>query len=348
MNFKALIVPGVAGVAAVAWTAPAMADGHDVEDRIASMEQRVKYLEERVASQDQMIVEKDAMLSGMSDGWFNSVAVGGAIELELVSESPAGEDSTTSAGVAKAELAIAAAIDDEVSGEIVVKHDDGTIVIDAVTVTFEPADTGLAVTGGEQGLPFGVFDTNLVSDPLTKDLGDTGAVSLLIGGGVDLMSWSAFALNSADDEFGENYGVALGLAMEGKDAEFGLDVSWINDIANDGNPGGIAASARASVGAFSALAELVTALDSGNSEAEPSAWMVETAFGFALGDRDATAAVGFQGSEDVEGLAETRMLVGISVDVWDNVGVGVEWKQEEFAGQDGSNDTIAVLLAAEF
>ena len=49
MNFNILILPGVATVAALAWTAPAMADDV-VEDRLASMEQRVKYLEKRVAS----------------------------------------------------------------------------------------------------------------------------------------------------------------------------------------------------------------------------------------------------------------------------------------------------------
>ena len=348
MNFNILIVPGVATVAALAWTAPAMADDV-VEDRLASMEQRVKYLEERVAAQDQTIVEKEreiSALSGMADGWFNSVAIGGVIEVELVSSSPSGEDSSTEAGVATAELAIAAAINDEFSGEILLESDDDDIVLADAFLTYEPG--GFSVSVGQQGLPFGVFDTNLVSDPLTEELGDTSGVSVLMGGEADLLNWSVFALNSADDQFAENYGVALGLAMEGDVTEFGLDVSWINDIANDGNPQGIAASARGSLGPFSALGEMVTGIDSGESDAEPSTWMVEAAYAFVLGDRDATAAVGFQGSEEIEDLAETRMLVGISVDVWENVGVGVEWKQEEFAGDDGSADTIAVLLGAEF
>lgn len=335
MNFKALIVPGVAGVAAVAWTGPAMADGHDVEDRIASMEQRVKYLEERVASQDQMIVEKDAMLSGMSDGWFNSVAVGGVVELELVNE-----DSSVSAGLAKVELGIAAAIDDEWGAEVVVENDEGSIALADAFLTYEPG--GLSVSAGQQTLPFGVYYTNLVSDPLTKELGETGDVSLVIGGGADLMSWSVFGLNSADGEFGDNYGVALGFALEGDDTSFGINVSWINDIANDGNPQGIAARAIGSVGPMSAMAEIVTALNSEDSE--PSAWAVEAAYEFDLGDQGAMAAIGFQGSEDAD-LPETLMLVGISVDVWENVGVGIEWKQDD---DDDSADTLTVLLAANF
>ena len=113
---------GVATVAALAWNAPAMADDM-VEDKLATMEQRIKYLEERVASQDQMIVEKEGEIAGLSDGWFNSVSIGGVIELELVNESPAVEDSTISAGVGKVELGIGAAINDEWGGEIVVKED---------------------------------------------------------------------------------------------------------------------------------------------------------------------------------------------------------------------------------
>ena len=49
MKRTGLTTLGVATVAVAAWSAPAMADGHDVEDRISSMEQRVKYLEDRVA-----------------------------------------------------------------------------------------------------------------------------------------------------------------------------------------------------------------------------------------------------------------------------------------------------------
>jgi len=181
---------GVATVAALAWNAPAMA-GDMVEDKLEALQERIKYLEDRVASQDQMIVEKEGEMAGLSDGWFNNVSVGGVIELELVSESPAGEDSTTSAGVATAELGIAAAINDEWGAEVLLEEDDGIKLADAF-VTYEPASAGLSAAMGLQTLPFGVYETNLVSDPLTKGIGETAHTSLVLGGEAAQFGWTLF------------------------------------------------------------------------------------------------------------------------------------------------------------
>ena len=358
---------GIAAVAALAWHGPAMADD-SVEERLATMEQRIKYLEERVAAQDQVIVEKDraiSALSGQEDAWFNSVEIGGVIELELVSESPADGDSSTEIGVGKAELAIGAALDDQFSGEIVVKEDDG-IVLDGATVTYGPGG-GLSATGGLQGLPFGVYDTNLISDPLTKKLGETGDVALVLGGEADQFTWSLFAFDGDNAPESEDniagFGAGLGFAVEGEASEFGLDVSLINHFGDSDTLGdvasytdqvpGVAASARGRVGPASLLIETVAALDTLEAEefgAQPSAWMVEAAYDFALGSRDATAAVSLQGTREAAAteLPETRMLLGISVGISENVGLGVEWAQSEGYGGGGSDNAITVQLAAEF
>ena len=339
---------GVATVAALALNAPAMA-GDMVEDKLETMEQRIKYLEDRVASQDQMIVEKEGEIAGLADGWFNSVSVGGAIELELVAESPAEGDGSTSAGVGKAELGVAAAINDEWGGEIIVKHDDGTIVLDEAFLTFESGG-GISASAGEQGVPFGVYDTNLVSDPLTKDFGDTGGVSLVLGGEAGQLNWNLFALQPEEGQFAENHGIAVGFAMEGDGGEFGLDVSWINGLANAMDVQGAAVSARGSFGPASALVEYVTALEAPEGEATPTAWSAEAAYGFEMMGRDATFAIGAGGTDDGEAaeLAEARLRAGVSVDVWDGVGIGIEWSQTDEYDPADSADAIIVLLAAEF
>ena len=356
MKFTGLTALGVATAGALAWNAPAMADDM-VEDRLATMEQRVKYLEERVAAQDQMIVEKESEISALSDGWFNSVAIGGAIELELVSESAAGEDSTMSAGVGKAELGIAAAINDEWGGEIVVENDDGTIALADAFVTYEPGG-GLSAAMGQQTLPFGVYDTNLVSDPLTKELGETALTSLVLSGEAAPFGWSLFTYSADDEETIDGFGVGLGTAMEGDDSEFGIDVAWISNIGDsDGlsgqledDVGGLSASARGSIGPVSALVELVAAMGSSGSDAEPSAWHAEAAYSFDLMGKEATAAVGAGGTSDAAaaGLAETLMLLGISVGIAEGVGLGIEWSQSEGYDAAGADDAITVLLAAEF
>ena len=117
MKFNDLTGYGVAVAVALAWSSPALAGGQ-VEDRVATMESRVKYLENRVAAQDEIIMAKERELSALSaeDAWFNRIEIGGVIELELVNTNPGEGPSDTEAGVATAELAIAVAIDDGVTG----------------------------------------------------------------------------------------------------------------------------------------------------------------------------------------------------------------------------------------
>ena len=355
MKFTGLTALGVATAGALALNAPVMADDM-VEDKLATMEQRIKYLEERVASQDQMIVDKEGEIASLSDGWFNSVSIGGAIELELVSESPAGGESSMSAGVGTAELGIGAAINDEWGGEIVIENDGGTIVLADAFVTYEPGG-GLAASMGQQGLPFGVYETNLISDPLTKDLGDTAHPSLVLSGEAAQLNWSLLTYSVDGEERIDGMGIGLGTAMEGDDSTFAVDVAWISDIGDsDGLSGqfeddvlGMSAGARGSVGPVSAIVEFVTALDS-DGGAEPSAWHAEAAYSFDLMGRGATAAVGASGTSDAAAaeLAETLMLLGISLDIAEGVGLGLEWAQSEGYDAAGTDNAITVLLAAEF
>ena len=351
---------GIAAVAALAWHGPAMADD-SVEERLATMEQRIKYLEERVAAQDQVIVEKDraiSALSGQEDAWFNSVEIGGVIELELVSERPAGEDSGMSAGVGTAELGIAAAINDQWGGEIVVENDGGAIALADAFLTYEPGDTPFSATLGLQTLPFGVYDTNLISDPLTKELGETGHTSVVLGGEAGQFGWSLFTYYVDEESRIDGLGAVLGVAMEGDDSAFGVDVSWISDIGDsDGLSGqfaddvpGMSANARGSIGPVSAMLEFLTAFNAEGSDAEPSAWSAEAAYSFDLMGREATAAVGASGTDGAAAaeLAETLILLGISVGISENVGLGIEWSQREGYEAAGADDAITVLLAAEF
>ena len=347
---------GVAAAAALlGLRAPAMAHDTD-EDRLAVLEQRIKYLEDRLAAQDRAIVDKESEIAALSDGWFNRVSVGGTIELELVSEKPAGEDSTTSADVGTVELAIGAGINDEWSGEVVVENDDGTIALLDAFLTYDPG-SGLSAAMGQQTLPFGVYETNLVSDPLTLELGETAHTSLVLSGGADRFDWFLLGYHDGGDTI-DGFGIGFGTVMEGGESSVGLNAAWLSDIGDsDGLDGfseedmqGMSASAQVSVGPVSAIVEFVAALESNGSGAEPSAWHAEAAYGFDLMGREAVFAVGTGGTEDAAAaeLAETLTLAGISVGIADGIGLGVEWSQREGYDGGGADEAITVLLAAEF
>ena len=374
MKFNELTGYVVAAAVAVAWSAPTLADGA-VEDRLATLESRIKYLENRVAAQDEIIAAKERELSALSaeDAWFNRVEIGGVLELELVNEDPGGVPSDTGADIATAELAIAVAINETVTSEIVLaRDDDDGIELDTATVTFEPSDVPLAVTVGKQGVPFGVYDTNLISDPLTLVLGETtGEKALVLGGEAGSMSWSVFGFpgeNEPEEDHVASFGGGVGWASGTESSEISLSLSWISHIGESDTlrensyskeVSGASASLAGRFGAFSTLFEYVTAtgdfpadeLAFNGHGASPSALNIEAGYDFNLGGNDATIAIGFSSSEEAEsaGLDETLLRLGVSGNVSENVGLGVEWSRSEGYGEaEEANKALTLLLGVEF
>ena len=371
MRFNGLKGYGVVAAVTIAWSAPALADGQ-IEDRVARMESRIKYLENRVAAQDEIIVAKERELSALSaeDAWFNRVEIGGVIELELVNTDPGGGLSDTEAGVATAELGITAAISETVTGEIVLTEDDG-IQLDTATLTFESSDMPFAMTAGQQGVPFGVYDTYLISDPLTLVLGETtGEMAVVLGGEAGPMSWSLFGFdgdNPPDEDHVASFGGGVGWATGTESSEFSLSLAWISHIGESDTLGensyseevpGASASLMGRFGALSTLLEYVTAIGEFEADelpfdgrgAKPSALNIEAAYDFAVGGNDATVAIGISSSTEAEsaGLDETLMRLGVSGSVSENVGLGFEWSRSEGYGDAEDTKTLTLLLSAEF
>ena len=188
------------------------------------------------------------------------------------------------------------------------ENDDGTIALADAFVTCEPGG-GLSASAGQQAVPFGVYDTNLISDPLPKGIGDTAGVSLVLAGEAGQLGGSLFsfdAQNVPEDEGNiAGFGAGLGFAAEADGAEFGVNVSWINHVGDSGEIGGaepafaemasgMAASASARLGPASVLLETAAVLNSLEAEdfdgsgSQPSAWSFEVAYDFALGDTHAS------------------------------------------------------------
>ena len=126
---------------------------------------------------------------------------------------------------------------------------------------------------------------------------------------------------------------------------------------------GISASAALTVGSITVLGEYLGAMDTfgpdyiefGDYGAKPSAWMVEAAYGFELGGKEATLAASYQTTDEALALElpKKRVLVGLSAEVMDGLSLGFEWARDTDYGADegGSGedtDTFTVLLAAEF
>ena len=373
-----------AALALIAFNVPALAQT-SIEERLANMERRVQYLEQRIADQDKVIIEKERVISrleGQEDAWFNGLEIGGVVEVEGAYAQPDEGDSASDIAIATVELGVAAEIHDWVGAEIVVLYEGEDVEIDVATLTIAPHEDGLSLTASQQYAPFGTFETNMVSDPLTLELGEAGETGVLVGASLSGLSGSAFVFkgdnNSGGDDRIGGFGAAVGHAMEFGGIELGLDVSYINDISDsDGitdalglgddvavdRVPGLAAGVQLQLSNLSFISEVLTALEDFQADemefdgggAQPSSWMVEAAYSFDLAGREATVAVSYQGTEEALALElpETRALAALSVPVVDGVALAVEWANDSHygtgvGGSGGNDNNVTVQLAAEF
>jgi hypothetical protein len=281
--------------------------------------------------------------------------LGGVIEVEATS----GED-TSDIAVATAELGIGAEINEKVSGEVVLLHEAGEpdpIVVDVATVSLAFSDT-FSVTAGQSYAPFGVFDSNMISDPLTLEMAETAVSSIQADIASGALTTSLYTFNGTnEDEEIDNWGASIGYEAESFSVALGY-------IANIGDSDGIAAetidsevpgmsvSASAGFGAFSLIGEYIAASDdfkagdgSFTAEAQPSASNVELAYTAGA----TTFAVGQQNTDEAEelGLPETRTLAAISHEFMENTTLALEYaSDEDYAGEESS--MVTAQIAVEF
>lgn len=347
-----------------------------LEDRLAAMEKRMAYLEQRVASQDRVIEEKNAQIAELSGastggagGWFQSVEIGGVVEVEVGHSDNGGANDTTDVAVPTVELGVAAQINDWIGAEVVALYEDdgthsGQFDIDTAMVTIADPDNIWFVNAGQYVVPFGVYDTHMVSDPLTLEVGETGDAALEVGIQQHGMFASAYVFNGDQPHNdGAAWGVAAGYEGQASGFEFAGQLGYINDLAesdaivDDGTrmtdeAGAWIASITISSGNFTFIGEYLAATDtlSGYGE-EPSVFNLEAGMGFDMGGMPATFAIGYQGSDDAAatagGLAEQRLLAALTVEVLDGTSIALEVAQEEdYAGVE--TNSVTGLLAVEF
>ena len=349
------------GVTALVLTTPALAE-QSVEDRLPAMEKRIQYLKQRGADQDNVIVEKDRQIAEATGEpqWAQGLEISGAIEIEAVYDKPAGEESTSSVDVDTAEVGIAAEVNDWTSAELVLAYDVDAekVDVDSATATLGPPDGPWSLTAGKLTLPFGTYETGMISDPVTLELGETDDVAAVFEVSSGGLSASLFGLHGESEKF-ENFGVSAGYSVETGTwpSTLGLNVSYIHEIRSDRVADseafvelpGIAASARVGAGPSSLTGEYVKALDEQNGS-QPSAWMVEAVFEFEFLGKGAAVAAGYQATQEAAGLGlpESRMLLGLAVELMDGVGLSMEWKQDDAYDSDRKDTAITGALTLEF
>lgn len=374
MNKTVLAMAGAAILAPL----PTLAQ-QGVQQELDGLRERLDYLEQRVRSQDETIAERDTELEALREG--PSVGIGAVVEVEAGYAESYDGGSESDLVLATAEIGLVAQISEAVSGELTLLYEDnGESPLDVDVAAFTVAGAAGSLMAGQVYVPFGVYDTHLVSDPLTLEIGETRETALQGNFGSGNVSWSAY-LFKGDNR--KNFGTSDDIDNFGFSATFGSEesalsatIGYINDIGDsdgiqDGlatndvadHVAGIAVSARYETERLVLIGEYVDALDAfaptelafGAAGAEPAAWNVEIGVPFVLGGRESLFAFGVQGTEEALALElpKRRLLAALSVPVREGVTFSFEWAHDTYydeaeGGTGASADTVTAQLAVEF
>jgi len=324
-----------------------------------------------------------ALENALGQGIVQQVQISGAIEAELGYSNDYDDVSESDADLTTLELGLDVALTDFFSGFALMKwEEDGGegVFLDEGGITLGSVDEyGVAVIVGKLYVPFGVYETGMISDPLTLELGETreGAVVGEFGRGG--FRGAIYAFNSAigddaDDDMIDSFGVVAGYVYETATVSVDVSAGWISNLTSSGgfsdylNDAGIAfvddytagatVSAVVNISEFTLIGEYLTALDDDYLMAEnsqPATWSLEFGYGFEISGHGVSIAATYQGSDEaaILGLPEVRIGAVFGFDITEGLGIALEYVHDEdydssVGGTGNSADALTCQLALEF
>ena len=284
-----------------------------------------------------------------------NVTISGLIEVQAGFESYFDDTNTSDIWLETADFEIGFEPNEWVNGYVYIcwYDDDESFDLDEAVVNLGNTDKyPVTLSVGKMYVPFGVFETNMVSDPLTQEFGETRKVAFKINGEYKNVYGSVYTFNGDVDEVGEEdkircFGANIGYTMETEKVEMDLGLDYINNIMESFGfqdnyddmelqdyADGLSAHAVVSSGPVKVIGEYVTAMDDIEFTDEkidaPKAWNMEVGYNFKALNKDAIVGVSYQGTDNTPGwLPEKRLMGTAGVNLTDHVGVAVEYRHDE-------------------
>ncbi|WP_298039358.1 LbtU family siderophore porin [uncultured Desulfuromonas sp.] len=352
---------------------PAFASSQDPKGD--SLEGRMQALESTQAEIYHTLAEKKA--AGLASRITERITLSGLIEVEATAEgidfADGGSDAASDLVLATAQLGFGLELTESLSGDLIFlfEEDATDLEVDEAAVNLELGPWSGRI--GRQYLPFGVYNSHFVSDPLTLELGETRETALLAGYGRDLFTVSAFVFNGDAEKAGaedhiRDWGVSLAVTpLEG----IALGASYLSDLADTDADllGGADYGERTGawsaylvaawrqlefsgeyLGATGAFAAADLDADGNGAGDEPAAWNLEIAW-YPSGTLEVAAR--YEGSDQFAGQPETQYGLCTSWGAWENVSLSLEFLHGEFeaafaeAGEE-ERELVTAQLAFEF
>jgi len=357
LSVDAGIVPALLGALGM-FAAPVMAKDRTSQQKIDTLEKRV-----------------DALAAQSPPDPLHSLS--GLIEIEAGWAEDYDGQSDSDLTLSTVELGLEAELSESLSARLLLLYEEGEeseLEVDEAVVSLAlPGWGGTYMDLGRQYVPFGRYDTALVSDPLALELAETRETAGLLGWQGNDIYASAWVFRGETRHDVSNLGLNLGTTFVAGSMEWGLGGAYTTslgdadalqgEVAGGKRVGGYNAYLTVGHGQFTLAAEYVTAanrfhvdqLEFAGQGARPDAWGVELTYEPKGLRRPVTLAMAAQGTNEALALElpRNRWLVGVSVEIMDQLSVSAEYSHdrdygESSGGSGQSANAFVVQVAATF
>jgi hypothetical protein len=352
---------------------PALAVHPDAKAEIENLKKRIEALESQKDSSTQ------AEDQGLDFGQISKyVTLHGLLEAEAYYAKPNDSDEESDLTLATAELSIEATLNEIVGGHLTLLYEeeegeeDDIDVDEAVISLTSPGQLfgqTPSVHVGRMYVPFGMFNSYMISDPLTLEIGETQDTAALFALEGDLWVFKTGIFNGDTDADGDNNHIDNFVAslelMPVENLAFG--VSYINDLAESDNElvqdatlyssnvAGASAFLSAQCGQFGLELEYLTALDDFDTALvaigedltgkRPEAWNIELAW---MPTEKVQLAARYEEANDFQDDVK-RYGATASYGLHEHVVIALEYlRSDADVAVDDTVDVVTAQLALEF
>ncbi len=288
------------------------------------------------ALRDRLAVLESQMQADTESG----ISIGGVIEVEYGFEDLAAGNDENEITLATAELGFAATLNDNFGAYLTLLYEQGengdNIAVDEAVLTGQTIDGKYTFAVGRQYVPFGVYETAAISDPVGLDIGETNDEAIVLGAnfssGIGVSIWAA---DSGAD--GNNSGISLSYESDA----FNAGVDWIEQVVEANGERGIAVHALVPIGDFTLIAEHVSETDGAN---EASATQIELDYAVS---EDLTLALAHNNIDNV-GDYDSSVTLAAEYVLAEGATIAAEYKTQDRTDNTGDDDVVTLRLAYEF
>jgi len=352
----------------LALAAPAWAAHPEAKSEIENLQMRIDALEKRSTA------EPEADFGRISQ----YLTLHGLLEVEASYAKPDGGESESDLSLATAELSLEASLNDYVGGHLILlyeeedgEQDDLDVDEAVISLNYPGAlfDQAPSLHLGRMYVPFGMFNSYMVSDPLTLELGETQNTAVLFALEGDVWTFKSGVFNGATDPVGDRNSIDSWVAsLEFSLGEnLGFGASYISDLAESGNElvqdaalftdsvAGVSAFLSARCGRFGLEAEYLGALEDFDAALvadgadltgrQPEAWNLELAW---MPTEQLQLAARYEQAGDFQSDVK-RYGAAVSYGLYDHAIVALEYLVADAdVAADNPVNLVTAQLALEF